>query len=439
MHRLVRTKSSSKLQNQLSSATFVLGSCRQCESLSFYSNVLWHYGRNSRPSEVRTISRSQRISTSKGENKFLDADVHFIFHLEDVTETSYSHECQKEIPARTLTISRLREFRAEDTGAVLGDCVTNAVDEKFFKPILLKTGNATQNFEFLFDYYGMRYHLLLEYNNEDEDCEENRSLQKLYESMGTKCHGNEVDGFIACVKLSLPYVVKDCESRPNKSTEMPTLSERYACKKVVKMQLKSGDDGSLHRVAHDVIINYPLSEPIENPCPSFPLFGKDEVELLEEIRPRILKVRVRGEIHCLKIDHSEQLLREITILSKMPAHPSLPRLIGVVDAGDGKVDQFVMTLVRGSPLSSMTNAAKELKEMWKLQITEAVQVLHKNGIVWGDAYAANIVIEEETSRAVLIDFGDASNNALGDKKSQGTTAGDLQAVNSLFTFMDELN
>jgi serine/threonine protein kinase len=47
-------------------------------------------------------------------------------------------------------------------------------------------------------------------------------------------------------------------------------------------------------------------------------------------------------------------------------------------------------------------SAKEC-ERWAKQVGDAIESLRRNGLVWGDAKAANVLISED-GNAVLIDF-----------------------------------
>lgn len=51
-------------------------------------------------------------------------------------------------------------------------------------------------------------------------------------------------------------------------------------------------------------------------------------------------------------------------------------------------------------------ATAEQRAAWKAQISESVSLLHKTGILWGDGSIWNVMIAEESNRAVLFDFGE---------------------------------
>ena len=217
---------------------------------------------------------------------FINADVQAF--LEKVATTV---GIEGRVVEKKSKISWVREFKVEDSGSVLGKSVSNFLDEKYLRPIVLKTSDDVQGFEFLADYYGIRYHLLMEYNKETEGCTENECLNKIYDAIRDDDRDKEQEGVIECLDLFWPRVAEDCEGNPMKSADAPTLFDRYGNKETRRIQLKTLENGSFGQVAHKLIFNFPLSEPIENPCPNIPLFSKDEIELLEAITPRVLKER----------------------------------------------------------------------------------------------------------------------------------------------------
>lgn len=143
-----------------------------------------------------------------------------------------------------------------------------------------------------------------------------------------------------------------------------------------------------------------------------------------------------GKECCLKAALGSDLLREISILARMPANPSLPRLIGVIDAGEGKVDRFAAPYIDGESLSRKHEATSEEKDAWKEQIKEAVSILHSNGIIWGDVKPGNVMIEKETGCAVLIHFGGGHNPKWVDPHLQEAKEGDLQGLGRMLKYID---
>lgn len=83
-------------------------------------------------------------------------------------------------------------------------------------------------------------------------------------------------------------------------------------------------------------------------------------------------------------------------------------------------------------------ASDEEKKTWKEQITSAVQLLHTNGMVWGDVKPDNVMIERSTGRAILIDFGGGHNERWVEAKLQETKEGDLQGLSRLVQHISNL-
>lgn len=64
-----------------------------------------------------------------------------------------------------------------------------------------------------------------------------------------------------------------------------------------------------------------------------------------------------------------------------------------------------------------------LRAKWDLQLATAVNCLNEAGIVWGDAKAANILVDEDED-AWTIDFGSGYTQRWVGKNQMETTEGD---------------
>ena len=60
--------------------------------------------------------------------------------------------------------------------------------------------------------------------------------------------------------------------------------------------------------------------------------------------------------------------------------------------------------------------------------------MHVNGLVWGDAKAANVLIREDGD-IVLIDFGGGATKGWVDIANYETKKGDLQGLKRIIKFM----
>ena len=73
-------------------------------------------------------------------------------------------------------------------------------------------------------------------------------------------------------------------------------------------------------------------------------------------------------------------------------------------------------------------------QKWAGQIRGAIEYLHDKGLVWGDAKAANVLVDED-GNAVLIDFGGGYTNGWVDEVNHDTACGDLQGLERIISFM----
>eukprot|EP00172_Hildenbrandia_rubra_P001451 Plantae.Rhodophyta-Hildenbrandia_rubra.ctg2.p1 GENE.Plantae.Rhodophyta-Hildenbrandia_rubra.ctg2~~Plantae.Rhodophyta-Hildenbrandia_rubra.ctg2.p1 ORF type:complete len:350 (-),score=46.60 Plantae.Rhodophyta-Hildenbrandia_rubra.ctg2:1482-2531(-) len=336
------------------------------------------------------------------------------------------------------TKASLREmvFSLEDRGAEVGVSDKDCVDEKRLWPIKCIVRSNLAPFEALIEYYGVRYHLLLERNAEIEDSMENARLQDIHHA-----HKKDYSTLLKAVAAALtpfwPVVAENIEGQAGKTVSEYSPEDCFSQKCSVKLQLKTLAGGSLQALSHNkATIRFPMDDPIPNPCPESLLLKREEIKILSAITLRVVKARVRGEMCCVKYSEPRVRLREISLLLKMPKHPSLPWLVGAVDAGDNAISAFVIPFFSGRNLEFIKAATSEEKEKWKAQIFEAVQFLHRHGIVWGDAKPDNILVEEMSGRVILVDFGGGFNPEYIDRELRETKEGDLQGVRRVQSFID---
>ncbi|MEM7202680.1 MAG: serine/threonine-protein kinase [Planctomycetota bacterium] len=150
---------------------------------------------------------------------------------------------------------------------------------------------------------------------------------------------------------------------------------------------------------------------------------------------RVLRVRCDGDTEperALKLlapiaagnpRARERLLREGATLRSL-AHPGIVRCHEVGFSGD--VPHLVMDLVRGQPLSALVQAARgsaggppacarlelpgdrapgQRVAAFVAGIARAVSYLHDAGLLHRDLKPSNVLLEEESRRCVLVDFG----------------------------------
>jgi serine/threonine-protein kinase len=119
--------------------------------------------------------------------------------------------------------------------------------------------------------------------------------------------------------------------------------------------------------------------------------------------------------------------RESMILSTLD-HPSIPTIYDYFYETDEGRFYLVMKYISGGDLSSRLRSASEGKidektvTQWAIQITDVLDYLHSQPttIVYRDLKPSNIMIDGNSSRVMLIDFGIA--RSISQKEEKGVTA-----------------
>ncbi len=125
-----------------------------------------------------------------------------------------------------------------------------------------------------------------------------------------------------------------------------------------------------------------------------------------------------GRVVALKRLHSE-LVDDPLALARFEhevataAALTHPGIVTVLDAGDDEAGPFmVMELIAGEPLSALMVREAPLAPSRAVaivtEVAAALGAAHAAGIVHRDVKPANILIEDETARVVLTDFGIAT-------------------------------
>ena len=255
-------------------------------------------------------------------------------------------------------------YDCKGTGKALSKNCMQPFDEEACAPIVCVLRSEMFPWEFLLDYYSVRYHLLLEKNENVEKCRENDYLREIDDAFRRNYKPEKVVG--KCLDLFWPYVRQDSERKGAQRNLRPHWSDRYMQKEAVRMQLKTTKSNDLQNVSHDKVIRFPLSSVTPNPHSNAPLIRRAELDIIDAITPMLLKARYCEELHCLKFAKgSSSLLREASCLYKMPQHPSLPRLTGFVDAGNGNIEALVVPFISGKMLFSIGSCTLAQKTKWK--------------------------------------------------------------------------
>jgi hypothetical protein len=85
--------------------------------------------------------------------------------------------------------------------------------------------------------------------------------------------------------------------------------------------------------------------------------------------------------------------------------PLAPKLYGCYDVVGVKGMKMIVTQrIKGKPMESYKGKLPKLPSSVYTNIRKAIDILHSEDLVFGDLRAANIMIDEETKQAFIIDF-----------------------------------
>ena len=287
------------------------------------------------------------------------------------------------------------------------------------------------DFHEIIDYGGFQYHLLLKFNRAEPDCLENNSLKKLQKAMDVSDDESAVEAEAGnCLEIFWPFVEADYDDR------LRSIPSQHPTDPIKLQVLTAG--GALRTVYHH--IDFPDTKPIEHTFPNVATFHSSDIKRLDEIERNIFKIQLGNSIYCLKTIYrsgdDQSFIREVTCLGKC-SHPNIIRLVGISvddkDRADGMIIDYVE---KARSLRSVDSISSEEYERWRKQMHDAVTYLHKNGIIWGDAKAANVLIRQDGD-IVLVDFGGGHTKGWVDSANKETKNGDLQGLQSITNFMLE--
>ncbi|RBQ80369.1 hypothetical protein FVER14953_12589 [Fusarium verticillioides] len=134
---------------------------------------------------------------------------------------------------------------------------------------------------------------------------------------------------------------------------------------------------------------------------------------------KISRTRIGREIQCL------HRIREYF----PPGSIRIPQLLGYVHHNDTKqILGLLRQWIPGRRLDDVvTSATPQNKKKWASQVRQTVELLHQNGLIWGNGSPGNIIINEQDN-AWLIDFGGGYTQGWIDEELAETKEGDEQAL-----------
>ncbi len=162
------------------------------------------------------------------------------------------------------------------------------------------------------------------------------------------------------------------------------------------------------------------------------------------------KVFIKGEDVCffkqLVSSDISMTSRELSTYAKIHAAKlkedvHISRLLGAIEnEGTSRIAGFLLSYIDCKNKTLLCpglgpNQAL-LREKWIQQVTQSIHELHAHRIVWGDAKADNVLVDE-LGDAYLVDFGGGYTKGWVDKELMNTVEGDLQGLERIAKYLSE--
>lgn len=157
-------------------------------------------------------------------------------------------------------------------------------------------------------------------------------------------------------------------------------------------------------------------------------------------------VRVHGAEYFFKSleavgeDLGRMEIRKYEDIAKARFGPAVrtSRLFGIAQDAQRAVKGIMLhRIAEQGTLDSLVRpeTPRETRQRWSRQIQQTLGALHDRDIVWGDAKAANVLIDVEGD-AWIIDFGGGYTRGWVDEDGAGTIAGDLEGLQNIIRFIN---
>ncbi|KAL2274490.1 hypothetical protein FJTKL_03161 [Diaporthe vaccinii] len=166
--------------------------------------------------------------------------------------------------------------------------------------------------------------------------------------------------------------------------------------------------------------------------------------------PCLVKHQQSGEQMFFKTvdnNNTQPIKREVDILDKIEKKGLIhkfhcPKLLGIVTCATlaeaeknsrSSIMGFLQTAInQPTPLTTKLDSAipQDKRDAWARKADEAKNILHENGIIWGDAKADNFVVDAEEN-LWIIDFGGSYTEGWVDPEIAETKKGDNMGVKKI--------
>lgn len=243
-----------------------------------------------------------------------------------------------------------------------------------------------------------------------------------------------------------------------------TLEQWYACKtrflslKIADRSLQAVELASSEDLEERMTKLRPHLAPIPKYISNIdvPWYSSADLTVLEcadtpdPYHPCLVKHQQSGEQMFFKTvdnNNTQPIKREIDILNKIEKKGLrqkfyCPKLLGIVTcATPAEADKnsrnsimgFLQTAInQPTPLTTKLDSAipQVKRDAWARKADEAKEILHENGIIWGDAKADNFVVDAE-EKLWIIDFGGSYTEGWVDPDIAETKKGDNMGVTKI--------
>jgi len=290
----------------------------------------------------------------------------------------------------------------------------------------------------------VNYEIILLKNKSVADCRENQALTSAStwsdDLPQEQNLANHLVRYRACRQLALDAV--GLWAKPGKWEYTSWLQQPLYWEGAPRKQQLFTEGKELVAIPAETHPSSCLS-PVPNVYDGVRVYTPDELTAVAVVCRHMFKVTdADGKAMLLKqVYHYEeagQFTREIEVLRDLQPHSAIVGMCGVVSPSAGLIDGILLPFLSGRTLNTVESATKAQVEQWKEHIGAAIDYLHSQGKVWGDAKHANVMIDDE-GRAILFDFDGRTTEGFVDQDNAMSVIGDKQGSAAIYEFLDGLS